>query len=180
MLTLLYSNCYNPTSAILREYRYNLWKESTKCVSRCEYLEDLLHLDTYFVYLDHEMHQYNLRMFPWALRCEWSGVTIYIYIYIYIYTYLLTPWCRVLLEKLTGLQLVKKIPRISLNPKVHYRTHKRLPPVSILGQPSPVHIPTSHLLKIHPNIIHPSTPRSPLWSPSLRFPEQDPNIYIVH
>ena len=26
------------------------------------------------------------------------------------YTYLLTPWCGVLLEKLTGLQLVKKFP----------------------------------------------------------------------
>ena len=25
-------------------------------------------------------------------------------------TYLLTPWCRVLLEKLTGLQLIKKLP----------------------------------------------------------------------
>ena len=25
-------------------------------------------------------------------------------------TYLLAPWCRVLLEKLTGLQLVKKFP----------------------------------------------------------------------
>ena len=32
------------------------------------------------------------------------------YIYIYIHTYLLTPWFRVLLEKLTGLQLVKKFP----------------------------------------------------------------------
>ena len=28
-------------------------------------------------------------------------------------TYLLTPWCRVLLEKLTGLQLVKKFPVFS-------------------------------------------------------------------
>ena len=27
-----------------------------------------------------------------------------------LFTYLLTPWCRVLIEKLTGLQLVKKFP----------------------------------------------------------------------
>ena len=68
----------------------------------------------------------------------------------------------------------QEIPRISRNPKVHYRTWKPPPPVSILGQPNPVHIPTSHLLEIHPNITHPSTPRSPQWSPSLRFPHQEP------
>ena len=37
-----------------------------------------------------------------------------------------------------------EIPRISRNPNVHYRTHKRPPPASILGQPksSPyTHIP---------------------------------------
>jgi len=76
----------------------------------------------------------------------------------------------------------QEIPRISRNPKVHYRTHKRLPPVSILGQPNLVHIPTSHFLEIHPNIIHPSTP----GSPSLRFPHQDPihppspHPYVLH
>ena len=64
----------------------------------------------------------------------------------------------------------QEIPRISPNPKVHCRTHKRPPPVSILGQPNPVHILTSHSLEIHPNIIHPSTPRFPHWSLSLRFP----------
>ena len=68
----------------------------------------------------------------------------------------------------------QQIPGISRNPKVNYRTHKRPPPVSILGQPNPVHIPTSHLLEIHPNITHPSTPSTPQWSPSLRFPHQDP------
>ena len=35
---------------------------------------------------------------------------IYIYIHTYTHIYLLTSWCRVLLEKLTGLQLVKKFP----------------------------------------------------------------------
>jgi len=33
-----------------------------------------------------------------------------IYLLTYLFTYLLAPWCRVLLEMLTGLQLVKKFP----------------------------------------------------------------------
>ena len=31
-------------------------------------------------------------------------------LFLFLLTYLLTPWCRVLLEKLTGLQLVNKFP----------------------------------------------------------------------
>jgi len=67
----------------------------------------------------------------------------------------------------------REIPRISRNLNVHYLTHKRPPPVSILGQHNPVQIPTPHILQIRPNIIHSSMPRSLQWSLSLRFPHQD-------
>jgi len=51
----------------------------------------------------------------------------------------------------------QETPRISRNPKVHYHTHKRPPPISILGQPNPVHIHTSHLLEIRSNIFTEAT-----------------------
>jgi len=36
--------------------------------------------------------------------------TVCLYTDVYLLTYLLTPWSRVLLEKLASLQLVKKFP----------------------------------------------------------------------
>ena len=79
---------------------------------------------------------------------------------------------RVLLEKLTGSQLVKKFPAFYGNPRFIYRIRKWPASVPILSQLDPVHTPTSHFLKIQLIINLSSTLGSPKWSLSLRFPTQ--------
>ena len=79
----------------------------------------------------------------------------------------------------------QEIPRISRNPNVQYRTHNRPPPVSIQGQPKPVHIPTSSswrsilILSIHirlglpSDLLHSGFPTKTLHTPS-------PHPYATH
>ena len=68
----------------------------------------------------------------------------------------------------------QEIPRILWTADVHYSIRKCPPPILILNHHDPVITPTSHLLKIHLNIILPSTPASLQWSLSHRFPHQSP------
>ena len=84
------------------------------------------------------------------------------------FTYLLTPWSRVLLEKLTDSQLLKKLTSFYGTRRYINRTHKCPLPASSLSQIDPVHSPTSHFLKNQINIILPFTTGSPKCSPTLR------------
>ena len=99
------------------------------------------------------------------------------YLLIYFLTYVLAAWSRVLLEKLTGLQLVKKFPAFHgtwrfITAFTSVR-HLFLSWASSL-QSLP---PTSNFLKIHLNTL-PSTPASSKWSPYLRFSPTQPSIRL--
>jgi hypothetical protein len=88
--------------------------------------------------------------------------------------YLLTPCSRVL-EKLTSklCSWSRNSPHL-WNPKIPQLIHKCPPPVPILSQLHLVPTTPSNFLKIHPNIIFPSTSWSPQWPLSLRLSNQLP------
>ena len=93
----------------------------------------------------------------------------------YLLNYLLTPWSRVLLEKLTSklCRQARNSPHL-WNPRVPHCIHKCPPSFPILSQLHPVHTTLSNFLKINFNIILPSTSWSPQWPLSFRLPHQHP------
>ena len=92
-------------------------------------------------------------------------------------TYLLTPWCRVLLEKLTGLQLVKKFPAfhgtrrfITANTSVRHLSLSWASPIqSIYPHPTSwksIQILSTHLRLGFPSGLLPSSfPTKTLYTP---------------
>ena len=145
------------------------------------------HLLTYlFTYLHTHILTYLITylltyLITYILTYSLTYILTYLHTHLlsYIFTYLLTPWSRVLLEKLTGLQLVKKFLLFYGNRRFSIALtnarHLSLSWGSSI-QSLPPH-PTS--LKIHLNIILPSKPGFPKSSLSLTFPHQNP-VYASH
>ena len=95
-----------------------------------------------------------------------------LYLAIYLLTYLLHGAESFLRSQLV-LQPVKKFPAF-MEPEGS-SPYSQVPATCRYPEPTPSspHNP-SHFLKIHLNIILPSTSGSPQWSLTLRFPHQNP------
>ena len=72
----------------------------------------------------------------------------------------------------------QKSPRDLWNPNVHYHVHNSQSSVLMLSQINVVQAPVL-FLKIHFNIIFPSTSRFPKWSLFLNFPHHNP-VFTSH
>ena len=66
--------------------------------------------DVSHIYCIHTYIHIHIHTYMYAYIHTYIYTYIHTYVHTYVHTYLLTLWCRVVLEKLNGLQVVKKFP----------------------------------------------------------------------
>jgi hypothetical protein len=119
----------------------------------------LCNLQMFNLYLNCIISLFSTVTYYWCCSCvEWHVWTRFTHFKVQGIKKL-TPWSRVLLEKLRVCSASQEIPRILWNLKVHC-VHKSLPPVPVLSQMNSIHIPKPYFPKIHINVVLPSMPRS--------------------
>jgi hypothetical protein len=91
----------------------------------------------------------------------------------------ITPWSRILPEKLSGPQLLKKSPAFYTARRfiTAFTTARHL---SLSWTRSDQSVIPSYFSQIHFNIMLPSASRSSKWSTSLRFSHQNPVSASTH
>ena len=109
--------------------------------------------------------KFTLNMYQLVIKFRWLRWTEYVH------TYLITPWCRVLLEKLTGLQLVKKFPAfygtrkfITALTSIHHLSLCWASPIQST-HPHPTSWRSIPILSIHLRLVSPLVSFPPVFPP---------------
>ena len=100
---------------------------------------------------------------------------LYHYLFSHLLTYLISSCSRVVLEKLTGWQLGKKFPAFyGTRTFITAFTSARHLSLFWASSIQSISLHATSWISIYINIIFPSTPGSPKWFLSFRFPHQNP------
>ena len=112
------------------------------------YIHTYVHIYIYFthIYIPIYIHIY-IYFTKWKWRCENTPKT---------YSKEQNPFWEIILFSAS-----QEIPRILWNPKDNYGVYMSPSPIPILSHINPVHIPPSHFLKTHFNIVFPSNSSTP-------------------
>jgi hypothetical protein len=122
----------------------------------------------------------------WSPKTGWHFSHGYLHSYYSVIIISLTP-CNIQPWEADSRSTSQEIPRLFSNLKFHYIVPNNPLVVLNLSKMNPAQAIISYFFKTHPNIIHPSTPRSPKWlslqvfrPKNINYEVRDCDIFSVH